>query len=92
MGLFGSGRDRADAEDQANLRADLKAAELKQREMSIALQAERKRSAELLAERDAARVEVETARAQLARARQRQRASVERAERFKQKLALVTVS
>lgn len=84
MKLFGGG-DEQDAEIQA-LRGSLEESVKAKKRLAVTLAEERKRCSELVVEVDKWKTEAENARQAVQQARQRQKASVERANRFKAQL------
>lgn len=79
MGFFG---DDKTAEIEG-LKANLGRSEERRKQLAAALTDEKKRSAELAAQIEVDKAEIEQLKAVLMKARQRQKASVERANRYK---------
>lgn len=87
MGIFG-GKDERDAEIEA-LRGQIEEGIKVRKRLAATLAEECKRSAELTAQIDVKKTEIERLKAALIKARQRQKASVERANRYKSRLVAV---
>lgn len=83
MAFFGEDKS-AQIDDLKNA---LRASEQRRKDLSKQLACEREKSAALLAEIEAGKSECEKLKAALVKVRQRQKASVERANRFKTKLS-----
>jgi chromosome segregation ATPase len=83
MGIFGGDRP---ADEVEALQQQLREGEAKRKVLATALAEERKQTAALRIELGKANGELAAARRAVAKARQRQKASVERANRFKAKL------
>jgi CHASE3 domain sensor protein len=83
MGIFGDGK----ADEIEALRAMVKDSEAKRKQLAQVLADERKRAESLEIELGKVRAELVEARRTVAKARDRQKSSVERANRFKARLA-----
>jgi|GEM_PF-3891631 len=82
MGFFGEDR----TEEIEDLKQQISDSEAKRKKLSVALAEERKRVEALRIDLGKVNAELATARRAVAKARGRQKASVERANRFKTKL------
>lgn len=86
MAIFGSDRS---SEVEA-LRLQLQDSEAKRKNLSLALAAEKKRADALASELQVAQASIQSAKQYVEKARKRQKASVERANRFKSKIESIT--
>ena len=86
MAIFGSDRT---SEFEA-LRLQFQDSEAKRKNLSLALAAEKKRADALASELQISQASVQSAKQSVEKARKRQKASVERANRFKLKIESIT--
>ena len=86
MALFGSDR----SEEVESLRLQLNDSETKRKSLTVAFAAEKKRADALASELQIAQAALQSAKQSVEKARKRQKASVERANRFKLKIESIT--
>lgn len=87
MGLFGDNGTKEIEALNARLNAALKQSEERRKTLTAALAAEQQKTAGLVAKVEAGQIELEKMKVALLKTRQRQKASVERANRYKSRLA-----